>query len=143
MKIKSSAFENNEKIPPKYTCDGEKISPPLAFLDVPVEAKSLVLIVEDPDSTNGTFTHWITWNIPSDSLGIGEGGMAGIEGINSEGIGGYTPPCPICGQHRYFFRLYAVDTTFDLTTTVKRSDLDEKMKGHIVSEARLIGRYGR
>ena len=145
MKLTSSAFDHNQKIPVVYTCDGQKINPPLAISGVPKEAKSLALIVEDPDAPTGTFVHWIVWNIDPETLEIPEGSVPekSQEGLNGAGKEGYVGPCPPTGQHRYFFTLYALDTTLGLNGQAKREDLDAAMQGHITAQATLVGVYRR
>lgn len=131
MKIVSSAFTNNSTIPSKYTCEGENINPPLEFLDVPANAKSLVLIMDDPDAPMGTFVHWVLHNINPSEKGIAE---------NSVSYSGYIGPCPPSGTHRYFFKLYALDINLDLQNADKNM-VEEKMQGHILDKAELIGLY--
>ena len=140
MKISSPAFENNKYIPAKYTCQGEAVNPLLEFYDTPGGAKSLVLIVDDPDAPKETFVHWILFNIPIIDK-IMENSSAGIEGTNSDFKQGYIGPCPPSGVHRYFFKLYALDTMLDLKKGVKKYDLIKAMNGHIVAQAELIGLY--
>ena len=140
MKISSSAVGHNQSIPAKYTCDGENINPPLEFFGIPKEARSLVLIVDDPDAPKETFVHWILFNIPIIDK-IMENSSAGIEGTNSDFKQGYIGPCPPSGVHRYFFKLYALDTMLDLKKGVKKYDLIKAMNGHIVAQAELIGLY--
>lgn len=149
MQITSAAFENGGRIPEKYTCDGENINPPLAFFGVPDNAKSLALIMNDPDvpldiKPDGNYTHWIVWNIPPDVKKIEEGNLpGGIEGKNSSGGVGYTGPCPPDKEHRYFFTLYALDKELnvDPETTI-REELLSLMRGHIINSHELMGVYG-
>lgn len=145
MKIESPAFKNEERIPTKYTCDGRNINPPLNFSEVPSQAKSLALIVDDPDSPTGNFTHWIIWNIAVNKKGFEEDYMAGdeVEGTNDFGDIGYGGPCPGSGTHRYFFRLYALDTKLELPATTTKEELEEEIEEHIVDEVDLIGLYNR
>lgn len=151
MKIFSPAFLHNEKIPSKYTCDGENINPPLEFQDIPVGSKSLALIVEDPDVSkhlreDGLWIHWILWNISPDVQKIEEGSGAPInsrEGITTYGKPGYGGPCPPDREHRYFFKLYALDIMLKLPTSASRNDLLSEMEGHILEIAELLGRYER
>ena len=143
MKIVSPVFKNNEHIPSKYTCDGKNINPPLEFTDIPDGAKSLVLIVDDPDAPNETFVHWVLYNIDPLETKIEENSSSGMEGLNSAGKPGYFGPCPPVGTHRYFFKLYAVDTYFDIGSDLTKKDIEEMMHGNIVSSAELIGLYGR
>ncbi len=144
MLISSSAFEENEDIPVEYTCDGEGMSPPLSFEDVPEEARSLTLVVDDPDAPAGTFTHWVLWNINPDVEEIEEGEVppGARQGVNSSGGTGYTPPCPLSGVHRYIFNLYALDKTLDLPSSSSKEELEEEMGGSIIAQTSLTGLYG-
>lgn len=144
MKITSSAFENNAKIPAKYTCDGENINPPLSFIDVPSNAKSLVLIVDDPDAPMGIWVHWLVHNIDPKVKGVAENSkfQNAEEGITNFGSKGYGGPCPPSGTHRYFFKLYALDIILDLNNPDK-AGLEKAMHGHILEKAELIGLYNR
>ncbi len=141
MKI-TSDFKNNEMIPKKYTCQGEDINPTLKFEDIPKNAKSLALIMDDPDAPNKTFVHWVLYNIPITDK-IDENSYLGIQGINSAGSIGYVGPCPPSGKHRYFFKLYALDTVLDLKKAVSKEDLKKAMKGHIIERTQLIGLYSK
>ena len=144
MVLSSSAFENNGTIPSVYTCDGSGISPPLAITDVPKNTQSLALIVEDPDAPSGTVTHWIVWNIPPQKSQFIEGEKIGFpQGITVAGITGYKGPCPPSGTHRYFFKLYALDTVLDLVDGSIKDDLVQAMNGHILEQATLMGKYSR
>jgi len=145
MKLTSSAFENNQWIPSKYTCDGEDINPHLEIGEVPEGAKSLVLIVDDPDAPMGTWVHWVVWNIePSISL-IKEGSVpeGGMEGLNNFGKHSYGGPCPPSGMHHYHFKLYSLDTRLELSSSSKKEDIEKAMEGHILDWAELIGLYQR
>ena len=145
MRLTSPAFENNQLIPSKYTCDGEDINPPLRIEGVPEETKSLVLIVDDPDAPLGTWDHWIVWNIdPSTSL-IEENKVpeGAIEGKNDFGKNSYGGPCPPSGTHRYHFKLYALDKKLQLDSSSEREAVEKAMEGHILDWAELIGLYGR
>ncbi len=145
MKIESSAFKEGEMIPAKYTCDGEGINPPLSFSEIPAEAKSLALIMEDPDSPHGLFIHWTTWNIDPKTPGIAENSFpaGAIEGKTSFGKIGFGGSCPHAGTHRYFFRLLALDSMLDLPAGSSKGELDEAMAGKIISSAALVGNYKR
>lgn len=145
MKISSSAFENPGYVPAKYTCDGENISPPLRFLDIPENAKSLVLIVDDPDAPMGTWVHWLLWNIDPKTTKIEENSKpaGAVEGTTSFGDQAYGGPCPPSGVHHYHFKLYALDTTLNLPTLAKKEDLEKTMKGQILASAEIIGLYTR
>lgn len=142
MKILSSAFENNQPIPSKYTCQGENINPELKFEEVPKDSKSLSLIMDDPDATIGTFVHWVVFNMPSDITGIKENSTPiGIQAKNSAGKNTYIGPCPPSGVHRYYFKLFAVDTVLDAEKISTKEDLLAAMQGHILAEADLMGTY--
>ncbi len=139
------AFENNTKIPLKYKCDGDNISPDLSFQSVPEETKSLALIVTDPDAPSGTFTHWNIWNISPETYKIEEGATPNeaVVGMNYFGNMEYGGPCPPHGDHRYFFRLYDLDTMLNLDEGSKRLELEEVMKEHILDTAEIMRIYGR
>jgi Raf kinase inhibitor-like YbhB/YbcL family protein len=141
--VKSPVFENNKSIPKKYSCDGEEVNPPLTVEGIPKESKTLALIVEDPDAPMGTFDHWIIWNIPV--LGkISENSAPGTEGVNSASQRSYVAMCPPSGTHRYFFKVYALDTKLDLKPeSTKKKDLEKAMQGHVLSKGELIGLYKR
>lgn len=144
MKISSVVFENNGKIPKKYTCDGENVSPPLKISNVPKNAKSLALILDDPDAPKGTFTHWTVWGISPKKSQFGEGEKKGfIEGTTSLNKPGYVGPCPPSGVHRYFFKLYALDSQVDISTKSKKQELAAAMQNHIIQTATLVGKYSR
>jgi Raf kinase inhibitor-like YbhB/YbcL family protein len=144
MKITSTAFQEGGNIPSKFTCDGSDISPPLQITGVPSEAKSLVLIADDPDAPSGLFTHWLIWNIPPQTNSISEGSAPkGVHGTNDFGKPDYKGPCPPPGTHRYSFKIYALDRELDLRGGAKRSQLDAAMKGHVVAQGVLVGRYAR
>jgi hypothetical protein len=142
IKVFSSAFASNGSIPGKYTCDGQNINPPLEFESIPEEAESLVLIVDDPDASPKTFTHWIVWNIEPVAK-IEEDSIPGVEGLNDFKKIGYGGPCPPSGTHRYFFRVYALDKTLELKAGAGRKDLENEMIGHIIAEGELMGKYSR
>ena len=144
MKITSSAFQQGGNIPTKLTCDGEDMSPPLQITGVPAEAKSLALITDDPDAPGGLFTHWLIWNIPPQTNSIAEGSAPkGVQGTNDFGKSGYGAPCPPSGMHRYFFRVFALDRELDLRSGAKRSQLEAAIKGHVIGQGELMGRYAR
>lgn len=146
MTLESSEFLTEQDIPERYTCDGADISPPLTIIEPPTGAESLVLIVEDPDAGSEPFVHWIVWDInplveeiQEDSLPEG-----GTEGNNSFGTTTYGGPCPPSGTHRYFFRLYALDTLLGLASDSKKDEVLASMEGHILDEAEpLVGLYGK
>lgn len=144
MKLSSAAFENNAMIPAEYTCDGQDISPPLSISGVPTKAKSLALIMDDPDAPGGTFTHWVVWNIPPDKTEfIKDEKISFPQGRTSFGDIGYGGPCPPSGVHRYFFKLYALNSMLDLEEESTKKDLERTMTGKIVEQSTLIGKYSR
>jgi hypothetical protein len=144
MKITSSAFQQGGNIGSKFTCDGANTSPPLQISDVPSGAKSLVLIVDDPDAPSGLFTHWTVWNISPQTSTIGEGSTPkGVQGTNDFGKSGYGAPCPPSGTHRYYFKIFALDRELDVPAGAKRSQLEAALKGHVVAQGELMGRYSR
>jgi Raf kinase inhibitor-like YbhB/YbcL family protein len=144
MKITSSAFQQGGNMPSKFSCDGANASPPLQISDIPTEAKSLVLIVDDPDAPSGLFTHWAVWNISPQTTTIGEGSTPkGVQGTNDFGKSGYGGPCPPSGTHRYYFKVFALDRELDLPVGAKRSHLDSAIKGHVIAQGELMGRYSR
>ena len=144
MKIISSAFHQGGNIPSKFSCDAANTNPPLQISDVPPGAKSLVLIVDDPDAPSGLFTHWVVWNISPRLSTIPEGSTPkGVQGTNDFGKSGYGGPCPPSGAHRYYFKIFALDRDLDLSSGAKRGQLDAAMKGHVVAQGELIGRYAR
>jgi Raf kinase inhibitor-like YbhB/YbcL family protein len=144
MKITSSAFQQGGNIPSKFTCDGANTSPPLQISDVPSEAKGLVLIVDDPDAPSGLFTHWTAWNISPQTSTVAEGSTPkGVQGTNDFGKSGYGGPCPPSGMHRYYFKIFALDRELDLPAGARRGQLDAAMKGHVIAQGELMGRYSR
>jgi Raf kinase inhibitor-like YbhB/YbcL family protein len=145
MKITSSAFSEGGNIPSKFTCDGADTSPALHVEGVPAEAKSLLLIVDDPDALSGLFTHWLAWNIDPRTTEIGEGAAPSgtVQGKNDFGKSGYGGPCPPSGAHRYYFKIFALDRMLDLKAGAKRGEVDSAMRGHVIAEGEGIGRYAR
>jgi Raf kinase inhibitor-like YbhB/YbcL family protein len=141
--VKSPAFENNQLIPTKYTCDGDDVNPPLTIEDVPEGTKSLVMIVDDPDAPSGTWNHWVVWNIPPDTRKIEENTFPGTEGISTSRKHAYGGPCPPYGTHRYFFKVYALDAKLDLTADSTKNDVEKAMGSHILAEGELLGLYRR
>lgn len=150
MRITSSAFTDGNMIPAKYTCDGQDISPPLEWKDVPAGTKSFVLISDDPDAPMGTWVHWVAYNIPPDVAKLDENvkrekefknGMR--QGSNDWPKIGYGGPCPPSGTHRYYFKLYAIDTMLDIKPGATKTQILDTMKGHVLSEAQIMGRYHR
>jgi Raf kinase inhibitor-like YbhB/YbcL family protein len=142
MEVTSEAFENHGVIPNKYTCDGENISPPLEIHQIPAQAKSLAIIVDDPDAPAGTWVHWLMWNLPVTSH-LKENEAKGIQGINDFKHRQYGGPCPPDGTHRYFFKVYALDTQLDLSPNAHKEQLEKSMNGHIIGFGQLIGMYKR
>src|ERR1051326_2739219 len=142
MQILSAAFGAGQAIPAKYTCDGDNTNPPLTFGEVPDQTQSLALIVDDPDAPNGTWTHWTLWNISASTTAIAEnllpsGAVVGQTSFGSQGYGG---PCPPAGQqHRYFFKLYALDAKLTIPSYSDVKALTDAMDGHILQEAELMG----
>ena len=144
MKIQSPAFEHEQAIPRKYTCDGEDVSPPLVFRDVPKGTKSLAIVVDDPDAPLGVFDHWIAWNLPPDARELSEGARVEKQGKNDFGEQRYRGPCPPRGSlHRYRFKLYALDATLDLPIGASKKQLEKAMEGHILAKGELVGTYKR
>lgn len=145
MNIISAVFQYGELIPARYTCDGDDINPSFVFSDIPKEAKSLVMIMDDPDSPIGNWVHWTMWNIdPKIGIMPENERLQGVsEGMTNFGTSGYGGPCPNKGTHRYFFNLYALDTFLDLPSNTTKNELMEAMRGHILAEAELMGKYKR
>jgi Raf kinase inhibitor-like YbhB/YbcL family protein len=145
MKITSPAFKENDTIPKKYTSDDANINPPLHIEDVPSGAKSLALVVEDPDAPSGVFHHWVLFNINPQTADIKENSVPVIatQGSNDFGQLEYGGPKPPSGEHHYFFNAYALDTVLGLSRGAKSQDLENEMKGHILNQASLMGRYAR
>lgn len=140
LTVKSPAFENNQSIPSKYTCDGSNINPALSIKDIPKESKSLALVIDDPDAPKGTFDHWIMWNIPVKEM-IEENSAPGAQGKNGKGENKYYGPCPPSGTHHYHFHVYALDTKLDLPVNTDKNALLKAMEGHIIGQGELIGTY--
>lgn len=144
MKITSPAFQEGGNIPSKFTCDGGDTSPALHIADVPSGAKSLALVVDDPDAPSGLFTHWMVWNISPQTATVGEGSAPkGVQGANDFGKSGYGGPCPPSGTHRYYFKIFALDRELNLPAGARRGQLDAAMKGHVVAQGELMGRYSK
>lgn len=143
MRISSPAFNDGERVPVKYTCEGPNISPPLMFTDVPQHTKSLVLMVEDPDAKAKPWVHWLVFNIPADAAGCPEGGTApgSTEGLCNGNTFGYEGPCPPENEHTYLFKLYALDIRLDIPAESDRKAVLREMEGHIIAEAMLKGVY--
>jgi len=142
LQISSGAFQHNELIPPQFTCDGRNINPPLDIEDIPQEAKSLVLIMDDPDAPGGMWVHWVVWNIPITHR-VEENSVPGIEGMNDSKRNHYGGPCPPSGTHRYFFKVYALDSVLDLPINTNKTSLEQAMLPHILGFGEIIGLYKR
>lgn len=145
LKITSSAFRDGERIPSRYTCDDLNINPPLSFENVPPAAKSLALIVDDPDAPGGVWVHWLVWNIAASVSTVAEdsvpaGALQGMNDFNKHAYGG---PCPPSGSHRYFFKLYALDDMLKIGAHSIKPELEKAVKGHILAKAELMGLYSR
>jgi Raf kinase inhibitor-like YbhB/YbcL family protein len=138
--VESPAFANNELIPAKYTCVGSNINPALVITNIPNGTKSLALIIDDPDAPNGTFDHWIMWNIPVIAV-IDENSAPGIQGKNGKGENKYIGPCPPSGTHHYNFKVYALDTKLDLPVGSDKNALLKTMDKHILASGGLIGLF--
>jgi Raf kinase inhibitor-like YbhB/YbcL family protein len=143
ISVTTPAFQAGGDVAAKFTCNGANVNPELRINGVPSEAKSLVLIVDDPDAPRGLFTHWIVWNIDPKATDIGENSApaAGIQGTNDFGKRNYGGPCPPSGTHRYFFKIYALDTKLDLKPSARRAELDAAMRGHTLAQGELMARY--
>jgi Raf kinase inhibitor-like YbhB/YbcL family protein len=145
MELTSSAFDDGAAIPQRYTCEGDDLSPPLAWSGLPEGTRSLALIVDDPDAPSGTFTHWLAWGLDPASGGLREGEAAPVEGRNDFGQSGYRGPCPPPGHapHRYFFRLHALDGELDLEPGESKAALEQAVAGRSLVVAELMGTYER
>ena len=150
ISVRSSAFEDGGMIPPKYTCDGQDVSPPLQWEGVPAEAKSIALISDDPDAPVGTWVHWVMWNIAPKTRGLPENVPpqpqlpdGPRQGVSDFGRPGYGGPCPPSGTHRYYFKVYALDTMLDLPDGSRKASLVAAMDGHVLAEGQLMGKYRR
>ena len=148
--ITSEAFEEGGAIPSRYTCDGPGVSPPLSWDSVPDGTQSLALIVDDPDAPSGTFMHWVIYDLPPETRRLPQdvpkrptlsGGTG--QGVNGAGAIGYTGPCPPSGTHRYFFKVYALDTRLNLGGGATGGRLSDAMEGHVLGEGELMGTYRR
>ncbi|MGD9609127.1 MAG: YbhB/YbcL family Raf kinase inhibitor-like protein [Desulfovibrionaceae bacterium] len=150
MTLTSAAFAHEGDIPSRHTCDGDDLSPPLAFGGVPGGAKSLVLLCDDPDAPGGVWDHWVLFNLSPGTPGLPEGlpvqasyPDGSMTGKNSWGRLGYGGPCPPRGAHRYYFSLYALDALLDLPAGASKKDVLVAAKGHILASATLMGRFSR
>ncbi len=145
IKITSSVFSNGERIPQKYTCSGEDVNPPLSISNIPENAQSLVLIVDDPDAPMGTWNHWLVWNISPDRGEVVENSVpeGATLGKNDFGVVQYRGPCPPSGTHRYFFRVFALSKMLDLKEGASRQELEKAMKDYILDKGELMGIFSR
>jgi Raf kinase inhibitor-like YbhB/YbcL family protein len=149
MNLQSTAFKEGEMIPSKFTCDGENISPELNWSGSPGGTKTFALIVEDPDAQGGIFVHWVLYNIPAGVTGLPEGTISENlpgetkQGTNHFGENEYGGPCPPSGTHRYFFKVYALDSEVEIKAGAGKRDLLKAMEGHILAEAQLMCKYER
>jgi Raf kinase inhibitor-like YbhB/YbcL family protein len=150
IKLTSTAFQEGKPIPRQYTCDGVNISPPLEWNGMPKTARSIALIADDPDAPNGTWVHWVLYNVPAGNIGFVENVPAteglkagGYQGKTDFGTVGYGGPCPPSGTHRYFFKIYALDSELPLKAGATKADLEKAMAGHIVAHGQLMGTYAR
>ena len=142
MRLACPEFKNNDSIPSKFTCDNSDISPALVIEDIPRDALSLALIVDDPDAPGGMWVHWIVYDIPVITR-IGENSIPGKQGLNDFGRLNYGGPCPPSGTHRYFFKIYALDKQLGLPEGITKAALEKAMQGHILDRAELVGLYKR
>jgi Raf kinase inhibitor-like YbhB/YbcL family protein len=150
LKITSTAFEDGDMIPKNYTCDGDNVSPELSWSGAPAETKSFSIICDDPDAPVRIWVHWVVYNIPGNSKGIAEAvstdkklNNGTLQGLNDFGMTGYGGPCPPRGTHRYFFKVYALDTALTIQEDVTKDVLLASMEGHVLAEGELMGRYSR
>lgn len=150
MNIISSAFKDGDKLPSKYTCDGEDVNPPFQFIDIPKGTKSLILLMDDPDvpkniKPDGIFDHWVVYNIPPTCTDVAENCVPlGNVGLNTVGDNTYTGACPPDREHRYFFKLYALDCILTIPeNSATKHAVITAMQGHIISQAELMGKYER
>jgi Raf kinase inhibitor-like YbhB/YbcL family protein len=145
LDVSSSAFSEGQSIPEKYTCDGQNVSPPIKWSGAPANTKSIAIICEDPDAPSGTFTHWVLYNLPGTTKELAEGSSGGgKEGMNDFGKKGYGGPCPPPGRpHRYYFRVYALDTASLGDAGRSKEEVTAVMQGHILAQGQLMARYKR
>ena len=144
MQLSSGNFGSNASMPTKFTCDGNDINPSLLISGVPEQAKSLVLIMDDPYSSAGCWDHWIVFNMAPALTQIDEGAEpTGMHGLGTSGTLKYHGPCPPSGEHRYFFKLYALDTMLDLGEGVSKGEVERAMEGHVIEQTELVGKYRR
>ncbi len=142
MQIKTG-FLNNSMIPRKYTRDGENVNPDIEILGAPYDTKSFVIIVDDPDAPSGDWVHWLVWNIPSGLTKIRENSVPGIQGVNDFQLKNYKGPSPPFGVHRYFFKVYALNSILSIDNNSRKADVERTMQGKIIEKAQIIGLYGK
>jgi len=140
MRLSSPEFKHNAYLPKKFTCQGKKVNPELLIEGIPSGAKSLALVMNDPDAVGGDFVHWVLYGLPVTAC-IKENSVPAKQGLNSLGSLGYVPPCPPSGTHRYFFRVYALDDVLSLPEGLSREDLEREISSHIMDKAELTGLY--
>ena len=150
IKLTSTAFKEGQAIPRTYTCDGVNVSPPLEWNGVPKTAKNVAIIADDPDAPAGTWVHWVLYNLPAENIGVVENMPAtenlaagGFQGKNDFEKIGYGGPCPPSGTHRYFFKIYALDSELPLKAGATKAELMKAMEGHVVLQGQLMGTYRR
>lgn len=145
IQITSTAFTEGENIPRLYTCDDQNISPPLAWTGIPTSTTSLAIIMDDPDAPAGTWVHWVLYNLPPNTTSLEQGKIGlGLDGKNDFNRFGYGGPCPPRGSnHRYFIKIYALDVELDLKSGASKAQVESAMRGHILVQGQLMGRYGR
>ena len=144
LTLRSSAFEAGKEIPSKHTCEGTDVAPQLSWSGAPEGTKSFALVMDDPDAPRGTWVHWVAVDLPPSATSLPEGGAlpsGARSGTNSWGRTGYGGPCPPSGHHRYFFKLYALDTTLNQLAKATKEQLESAMKGHVLAHAELMGTY--
>ena len=150
MQVTSTAIKEGQPIPRQYTCDGVNISPPLEWKGTPKSARTIAIIADDPDAPSGTWVHWVVYNLPAENIGLVENlpptedvKAGGFQGKNDFQKIGYGGPCPPSGAHRYFFKVYALDTELPLKGGATKAEVEKAMQGHIVAQGQLMGTYQR
>jgi Raf kinase inhibitor-like YbhB/YbcL family protein len=143
LEVTSSAFKNGGLIPTEFSCKGADVNPPLRIASAPSDAKRLAVTVTDPDAPGGTFTHWLVWNIDPKTTEISSGSLpsGAVQGMNDFGRVGYGGPCPPSGTHRYYFRVFALDTELPLKSSAKAADFEKAIAGHVIARGELMGRF--
>lgn len=145
LSVTSASFEHGDRIPARHALEGENLSPPLSWSDLPEATESIAVVCEDPDAPSGAFVHWVGWGIDPEAGGLGEGESAPREGQNGFGNAGYAGPRPPAGhgEHRYYFRVYALDTEPDLEPAAPRENLEAAIEGHVLAVGEHMGTYER